>query len=165
MRLKYPVGFILCAFVGLATLTLVGAQAGPNEQAIRRLRAASNAAIARHDTAGIGAVMADNVIVVTSRSAQQIGRAANMTSFAEQFRTRPDVVYERTPDQVRLYEPWGMASEYGRWAGSWTDTDGKIQIGGVYFAKWRLKNGSWLVESETYFPVRCTGGSYCRTAP
>jgi ketosteroid isomerase-like protein len=145
--------------------SIASAQVAPNEQAIRRLRAASNAAIARHDTSGIGAMMADNVIVVTSRSAQQIGRAANMASFAGQFRTRPDVVYERTAEQVRLYEPWGMASESGRWTGSWTETDGKIQIGGSYFAKWRLKNGSWFIESETYVPERCTGGSYCRTPP
>ena len=80
-------------------------------------------------------------------------------------RTRPDVVYERTPSQVRIYEPWGMASEQGRWAGSWTDADGKIQIGGIYFAKWRLRNGTWLIESETYVPETCTGGVYCRTPP
>ena len=156
---------MLWAFIGATTASSAIAQAGPNEQAIRRRRAASNAAIARHDTAGIGAVMADSVIVVTSRSAQQVGRAANMASFAEQFRTRRDVVYERTPQQVRIYDPWGMASESGRWTGSWTDSDGKIRIGGSYFAKWRLKNGSWLIESETYVPDRCTGGAYCRTPP
>jgi ketosteroid isomerase-like protein len=154
-----------CVFVSMTTASITDAQAGPNEQAIRQRRAASNAAIARHDTAGIGAMMADSVIVVTSRSARQIGRAANMSSFAEQFRTRRDVVYVRTPNQIRIYEPWGMASEAGRWTGSWTDTDGKIQIGGSYFAKWRLKNGSWLIESETYVPERCTGGAYCKTPP
>ena len=151
---------VLCA----ATAATVQ-QAAPNERAIRGLRASSNAAIAKHDTAGIGAVMAENVIVMTSRSASQIGRAANMTSFAEQFRTRTDVVYVRTPQQVRVYEPWGMASEHGRWTGSWTDSDGKIQIGGSYFAKWRFKNGKWLIESETYVPEQCTGGAYCRTPP
>ena len=141
------------------------AQSGRHERAIRLQRALSNAAIARHDTGGIGAPMAENVIVVTSRSAQQIGRAANMTSFAEQFRSRPDVVYERMPTHVRVYEPWGMASEQGLWTGSWTETDGKIHISGVYFAKWRLRNGSWQIESETYVPERCSGGVYCRTPP
>jgi len=141
------------------------AQTSSDEGAIRQRRASSNAAIARHDTGGIGAAMAEHIIVVTSRSSQSIGRAANMTSFADQFRTRPDVVYERTPEHVRVYEPWSMASELGRWTGSWTDAGGKIQIGGIYFAKWRLKNGSWLIESETYVPETCTGGAYCRTSP
>lgn len=143
----------------------VTAQTPDDERAIRQRRAASNAAIARHDTGGIGAAMAEDVIVVTSASVKRVGRAANMTSFADQFRTRPDVVYERTPTDVRIYGPWGMASETGRWVGSWTDTDGKIQIGGIYFAKWRLRNGSWLIESETYVPERCSGGAYCRTIP
>jgi hypothetical protein len=66
---------------------------------------------------------------------------------------------------VRIYEPWGMASEQGRWMGSWTDTDGKIRVGGIYFAKWRRRNGTWRIESETYVPETCTGGSYCRTPP
>lgn len=135
------------------------------EAAIRQRRASSNAAIARHDTGGIGAILAEDVVVVTSNSIHGVGRATNLERFADQFRTRADVVYERTPEQVRVYEPWGMASELGRWTGSWTDTDGKIQIGGIYFAKWRLKNGSWLVESETYVPETCTGGAYCRTPP
>jgi hypothetical protein len=145
--------------------TAAMAQTGADERIILQRRAASNAAIARHDTAGIGATMAENIIVVTSRSAQAIGRGANLTAFTDQFHTLPDVVYERTPSQVHVYDAWGMASEQGRWTGSWTDTDGKIQIGGIYFAKWRLRNGSWLIESETYVPDRCNGGSYCRIAP
>jgi hypothetical protein len=147
----------------LACIALLFFQSVSSAQATDAER--TNAAIARHDTGGIGAVMADNVIVMTSRSAQQLGRAASMMSFAEQFRTRPDVIYERSPFEIRIYEPWGMASEYGRWAGSWTETGGNIQIGGSYFAKWRLKNGAWLIESETYVPERCTGGSYCNSPP
>jgi ketosteroid isomerase-like protein len=165
MRMHFPGRLMLSAFIGVSTVSIAVAQAGPNEQAIRRRRAASNAAIARHDTGGIGDILADDVVVVTSNSVHAIGRATNLQRFSDQFRTRPDVVYERTPQQVHVYAPWGMASEFGRWTGSWTDTDGKIRIGGIYFAKWRLRNGAWLVESETYVPDRCTGGSYCRTAP
>jgi ketosteroid isomerase-like protein len=145
--------------------TRVGAQSDQHERTIRQRRASSNAAIARHDTSGIGAILAEDVVIVTSNSVHAVGRATNLTRFADQFRTRADVVYERRPQQVRVYAPWGMASELGRWTGSWTDSDGKIQIGGIYFAKWRLKNGSWLVESETYVPERCSGGAYCRTMP
>jgi ketosteroid isomerase-like protein len=159
------VPLLAVACIWAAALSSAGAQAVPNEQAIRRQRASSNAAIARHDTGGIGAIFADDVVVVTSNSVHAIGRATNLQRFSEQFRTRPDVVYVRTPQQVRVYDAWGMASEYGRWTGSWTDTDGKIRIGGIYFAKWRLRNGSWLVESETFVPERCSGGAYCKTLP
>ena len=141
------------------------AQTSSDEGPIRQLRASSNAAIARHDTGGIGAILAEDVVVVTSNSVHAISRATNLARFADQFRTRPDVVYLRTPDDVRVFAPWGMASERGHWTGSWTDTDGKIRIGGIYFAKWRRVNGRWLVESETYVPEKCTGGAYCRTVP
>jgi len=134
-------------------------------QTIRRLREESNAAIARHDTAGIAAILAPQVIVVTSNSAQIIGRAANALRFAEQFRSRPDVSYRRTPDAVVVFAPWGMASESGHWTGGWTDDDGRVSLGGRYFAKWRQLEGQWLVESETYVPDQCTGGRYCATRP
>jgi ketosteroid isomerase-like protein len=141
------------------------AQGRSDEQQIRARRESSNAAIARHDPAGIGATLASNVIVVTSNSVHRPGREANEQSFAEQFRTRPDVVYRRTPDEVRVFTPWLMAAESGRWTGSWTDTDGKVQLTGRYFAKWRQVDGQWFVESETYVPETCTGSSYCTRVP
>ena len=152
-------------FTCVTMVPTLHAQAGPDEQVIRQRRASSNAAIAKHDTAGVGAIFAPNVVVVTSNSTHGIGREDNVRRFSDQFRARKDVVYVRTPDEVRVFEPWGMASERGHWTGSWTDADGKISIAGSYFAKWRRVNGTWLVESETYVPVTCTGGAYCRTPP
>jgi ketosteroid isomerase-like protein len=158
----------LSALIGiLAVLTplVLDTQPPPDEQQIRARRESSNAAIARHDTAGIGAALAPNVIVVTSNSVHREGRDANVESFAEQFRTRPDVVYRRTPDTVQVFMPWLMASESGTWTGSWTEADGRIQLTGRYFAKWRKVNGAWLIESETYVPESCTGGAYCTRVP
>jgi uncharacterized protein (TIGR02246 family) len=143
----------------------VPAQASSDEQAIRQQRESSNAAIARHDIAGFAAILAPDVIVVTSNSLRRIGRDANVEGFAEQFRTRPDVVYRRTPEDVRVFAPWVMASESGRWTGSWTDQDGRVQLTGRYFAKWRKRGDTWLVESETYVPETCTGGAYCTRIP
>lgn len=128
---------------------------------IRRRRESSNAAIARHDTAGIGAILASHFAITTSLSVHEDGRALHLTTFAELFRDRPDVVYRRTPTDIRVFAPWGMAAEYGTWTGSWTDTDGTIRISGTYFAKWRKMNGTWLVESETYVPGECVGGKVC----
>jgi ketosteroid isomerase-like protein len=151
--------------VALAIPMQGSAQTGGDEQLIRSRRSASNEAIARHDATGIGAVLAPNVIVVTSNSIHREGRAANVQSFADQFKTRPDVVYRRTPDDVRVFAPWLMAAERGRWTGSWTEADGKIQLAGSYYAKWRKVDGAWMIESETYVPETCTGGAYCTRVP
>jgi ketosteroid isomerase-like protein len=153
------------ALAGLAGFAEVLAVQQTDEQQIRARRESSNQAIARHDTSGIGAILADNVVVVTSNSVHRPGRDANVQSFAEQFRTRADVVYRRTPTDVRVFTPWLMASESGTWTGSWTDADGRIQLTGRYFAKWRKLNGQWFVESETYVPETCSGGAYCTAVP
>ncbi len=134
---------------------------GPDARAIRQRREASNLAIARHDTAGIGDVLAPGFIIISSTSATLIGRDAMVRGFAEQFVVQRDVVYRRTPERVDVFAPWQMASESGRWTGTWTETDGRVSVGGSYFAKWRRTNGVWLIESETYVPDRCTGSAYC----
>lgn len=137
----------------------------PAEDLIRRRRESSNAAIARHDTAGFAAILAEELFVVTSTSTHDAGKREHVLSMAAWFAARPDVIYRRTPASVRVFDAWGMASESGSWVGSWTEADGKVVIGGSYFAKWRFKDGAWFVESETYVPEHCTGSVYCSTVP
>ncbi|HEX9580451.1 MAG TPA: nuclear transport factor 2 family protein [Gemmatimonadales bacterium] len=134
---------------------------GLDAREIRRRRETSNAAIARHDTAGIGTTLAPHLVVFTSTSVHVSGRDAYLRLFAES----PGRVYRRTPEEVRVFAPWGMASERGHWVGSWTEADGAVRMAGSYFAKWRKINGAWLIESETFVPESCRGSAYCRTMP
>ena len=133
--------------------------------AIRAARERSNRAIASHDLAGVVAEMMPDVYVVSSAGLQISGRALNRARFADQFAGKPDIVYRRTPDSVAVFARWGMAAEYGRWIGSWTDPDGKVRIGGSYFAKWQKTGATWRIQAETYVPLNCDGGAYCRTRP
>ncbi len=133
--------------------------------AIRAARERSNRAIASHDLAGVVAEMMPDVYVVSSAGLQISGRALNRARFADQFAGKPDIVYRRTPDSVAVFARWGMAAEYGRWIGSWTDPDGKVRIGGSYFAKWQKTGATWRIQAETYVPLNCDGGAYCRTIP
>ncbi len=160
----------LLLLVGLSARTASAQTAGAPKSTvdadlIRQRRESSNAAIARHDTAGFAAILAPDVVVVSSTSTHHHSREAHVRSMAEWFVERPDVVYRRTPDAVRVFAPWRMASETGTWVGSWTAADGKVVIGGRYFAKWRVRDGVWSVESETYVPEHCTGSVYCSTMP
>jgi ketosteroid isomerase-like protein len=135
------------------------------EREIRARRESSNRAIARHDSVGFAAILTPDVVSVTSASAKNVGRAAVVASMLGRFRDRPDVIYVRSPEEVSVFAAWGMASEEGHWRGSWTDPDGKVEISGSYFAKWRRINGAWFVEGETYVPEKCTGGKFCSTVP
>jgi hypothetical protein len=159
------VSLVLAPLVPLVAQSASVAGEVVSAQGIRERREASNRAIARHDSAGFAAILAESVIVVTSASARYVGRVIYVNSMVAQFRARPDVVYRRTPDAVRVFAPWRMASEAGTWQGSWTEPDGKVEIGGRYFAKWRQVGGAWFIESETYVPERCSGSTFCDRVP
>ena len=111
------------------------------------------------------AEMMPDVHVVSSAGLQIAGREKNRARFAEQFAGRPDIVYRRTPDTIDIFSPWGMAAERGRWRGEWTDPDGRVRVDGVYFAKWQKTGSIWRIQSETFVPLNCRGGAYCRTPP
>ena len=149
---------LICGLVVLA-------QAPADDQQIRAARDRSNAAIARHDLDAIAAAWMEDVHVVSSTSAQTAGRAANRERMAAQFKNRPDTIYVRTPITVDVYAPWNVASERGEWIGKWTEPDGALEIGGTYQAQWRRIDGRWLIQSELFVPLRCTGSKYCAQRP
>lgn len=148
-------------------VTGVGATAQPpaDEQLIRESRAASNAAIATHDTAGIARHWMDDIHITTSTSAHATGRVLNQERMAQQFQRRADTIYVRTPSAIDVLAAWAVASERGDWIGRWTEPDGVVEIGGTYLAQWRKVGSQWLIQSELYVPTRCTGSQYCAKRP
>jgi ketosteroid isomerase-like protein len=158
-RLLILLMLMLAASVGGA------AQVSPDETMIRDARARSNAAIAKHDLAGIAAVWMDDVHVTSSTSARGDGRAANQERMGQQFARRPDTIYLRSPLTIDVYAPWSVASERGAWTGRWTEPDGVAEISGTYLVQWRKIDGRWLIQSELYVPTACKGSTYCAHRP
>ncbi len=134
----------------------------PEEAAIRFVRETSNAAIASHDTTSLGKTLAPDYHVITSRNSESSGRQAMLVRFAADA---ADVIYVRTPDVIRVFPEWKMASETGTWVGRWSQDEDKIELSGTYFAKWHKVDGSWLIRAEIFVPLRCTGGKYCDQGP
>jgi ketosteroid isomerase-like protein len=155
--------FTVWMLIAVASVT-VSAQT-PDERMIRDSRAASNAAIARHDAAGIARFWMDGIHITTSTSAQAAGRAPNQDRMVQQFQRRTDTIYVRTPSTIDVFDAWSVASERGEWVGRWTEPDGKVEISGTYLAQWRKIDGRWLIQSELYVPTKCIGGTYCRQRP
>ena len=149
----------------LAAGVALAAQSPSDEKMIRDSRAASNASIAKHDTAGIARFWMNDIHITTSTSAQANGRAPNADRMTQQFQRRADTIYVRTPTTIDVFSEWAVASERGEWIGRWTEPDGKVEIGGTYLAQWRKIDGRWLIQSELYVPTRCKGSRYCRQRP
>ena len=140
-------------------------EAAADEREIRATRDASNRAIAAHDADVLAASWMDTFHIVTSTSEQRAGREANRQAFRQQFAARPDVVYVRQPSTVTVFGPWKVASERGTWTGRWTETDGRVEIGGDYLAQWRKVGERWLLQSEVFVPTTCAGSKYCAGRP
>jgi len=143
----------------------VGAQQPLSERAVREARAASNAAIARRDTAALAAMVSASYHSVSSRDVHTQGRDGVLRTWVAQFAAHGDVSYVRTPATVRIYAPWEMAEERGEWVGRWTEADGRVEVRGSYTAKWRRTGGRWLLEAEVFTPLTCRGSAYCTRSP
>ncbi len=139
--------------------------ADPEEEVIKSVREFSNQSIANRDTAAIASTLTPDFHAITSRNQAVTGSHGMARRFAEDFKLRPDVSYVRTPLSIRIFQPWNTASERGSWVAKWKDTDGPIEMSGIYYAKWVRVSGKWVIRAEIFTPRKCVGGKYCVEPP
>jgi ketosteroid isomerase-like protein len=120
--------------------------------AIRRARAASNAAIAARDAEQVVMHMLPDVVVSVARGPVLRGREASRAAFAEQFADRAFLGYVREADDVEVHEPPLRATERGRWTGRWRRGLGEHVMRGTYRAEWQYTAMGWLIGSEVFVP-------------
>jgi ketosteroid isomerase-like protein len=133
--------------------------------AVRAQRAAFNEAIAKKDIEAVAETMQDNIILVTGTASEVFtGRAAQLSLWRKDFENPRRAVYVRTTDCVRVSEVFPVALETGHWRGvrgGQADGSGATSFAaGVYAAKWRRVDGTWLLESEVFATEAC-GGDFC----
>jgi ketosteroid isomerase-like protein len=133
-----------------------------DEEQIRKSRERSNEAIAKHDTTSLALYWLEDFHVLTSRSISTSGRLANQRAFQTEFEKKEKVLYVRTPGKIEVFQPWNMASEYGRWIGTWGSGASAVRVGGSYYAKWHKVKGEWKIKAEIFTPEECSGESYCK---
>ena len=145
------------------------------EDAIRAVRAASNAAIAARDADRVVACMLDDVTVSVAHGPVLQGREASRAAFAAQFgdrafvgyvREATDIVIDAVPmratevratevraTEVRATEVRATevrATERGRWTGRWRHGTTEQVMRGTYEARWRHTEFGWFIESEVF---------------
>ena len=124
---------------------------------IRAVRAASNQAIARHDTQALVSFLDKEYVLTTGSGSIIPGRDAQRSSWDEHIDQFPDVVYVRTPVEVTLSEARSRAIENGAWVGTRTSGNGQQENGGRYTAYWRKVDGHWKIRSELFVTLYCEG--------
>ena len=149
----------------LTTCWAATISAQSDDQLIRAARSRSNAAIAAHDTTAMIAEWTPDYHIVSSRNSEVAGASQNAYWFGQEFSKKKDVVYVRSTEKIEVNTPWSMAAETGRWEGNWQEPDGKVRIGGTYYAKWHKVNGAWKIRAEIFTPLYCNGSSFCDKKP
>ena len=136
------------------------AEPGGNEDetSIRNARLAFNQAIREQDIDAIGRFFAPDYHIITGRSQQSHGVAAERNLWASVFAADPTFVCRRDTRELRINHEWGLAEELGDWNCSFTAENEPVHYSGVYSAKWqRAVGGSWLIQSEVFTTMACDG--------
>ena len=133
--------------------------------AVRAQRVAFNEAIAKKDIDVVAATMHENIILVTGTASEVFtGRAVQRSLWQKDFESSGRAVYVRTTDCVRVSAVFPVALETGRWRGvreGQAEKSGAESFAsGVYAAKWRRVDGTWLLEAEIFATEAC-GGDFC----
>ncbi len=121
--------------------------------AIRALRARSNAAIRAHDMAGFLPVFADDAVFVWSNGTSSVGKAGLQAFFAQDFADPAFGTYIRTPARVSVSENGQRAVEHGTWTALKRDT----RYGRDYLAHWFKASTGWQIRGELYVKLYCQG--------
>jgi ketosteroid isomerase-like protein len=119
------------------------------EAQIRANRAASNAAIARHDVDAIVLDMLKDYSIVTGRGQHVEGRDSVLAFWRRAFIAMPGVVYLRTPLSIVISKNDSLAWETGRWVAQHSYSGG-----GNYSAMWRKTEHSWKLAAELFVSLQ-----------
>ncbi len=159
IRRKVLLRIALVTFAFLSNFS--GRQGNSDEQAIRRLRAEFNRSIASHDAAGLPRFWREDIHVTTGVGRQLAGRNALVAAFDAIFSDSTFVTYIRTPDKIEISASGVRAAESGHWLGQWKKADGTMEWRGTYLAMWRKESDKWLIQSELYVSLKCSGSREC----
>jgi ketosteroid isomerase-like protein len=112
---------------------------------IKSLRAASNAAIAKHDVEGISKYWLNDFVQVRGNATYLTGKDTIIASWKKLFNDNPKVLYVRTASQIIISTNDTLAWETGTWKAF-----NSYSNGGNYSAMWRNINGSWKLQAELF---------------
>ena len=129
------------------------AQPAPRAVAeVRAARLAQNAAIAAHSLDSVATFWVNDVVIVSSRGGVVRGKDAYRQAFAGDS----TMIYVRTPARIEASAAWPLVWEEGTWVGQ-RGAAGATVLGGRYAAQWHRIAGRWLIRSEVYVALTCSG--------
>ena len=143
---------VLSAVVGLLI-----AAAADDRAAIRAARTAQNKAIEVADLDRVASFWTEDVTVRRALGQALNGRAAARQALEPPSTPGSRLVYQRLTKDVEVSPKWPLAFETGTWEGHLGTIAGPIVIGGRYSAQWVKRGAQWLIRSEVFVALTCSG--------
>ena len=122
---------------------------------IRNARLTQNAAIAARDADSVATFWTEDVAVTAGLGFALRGREAYRAAFGHDA----PMLYTRTPDKIVVSKQWPLAWEEGTWIGRAGAGQAPATISGEYSAQWVKQGERWLIRSELFVAVDCTGAA------
>ena len=142
----------------LALVLMMMAAAATNDaKGVRAARTAQNQAIAAGDLDRAAAFWTDDVTVRRALGQSLSGREAARKALEPPAAPAVHLIYQRLTRDVDVSPKWPLAFETGTWEGHERTATGPVVIGGRYSAQWVKRDGRWLIRSEVFVALTCSG--------
>ena len=148
----------------MAILWVALAAAPADQGAIREARIAQNKAIASGDLGRAASFWTDDVTVRRALGQAVNGREAARKALEPPSAPAIRLLYQRLTQDVEVGTKWPLAFETGTWEGHQGSLAGPVVIGGRFSAQWVKRDGRWLIRSEVFVALTCSGAGCQATA-
>ena len=150
--------------ITFVAVILAAPMVAPGDQvAIRASRVAQNQAIASGDLDRAASFWTDDVTVRRALGQPLSGREAARKALEPPAAPASPLVYQRLTKEVDVSAKWPLAFESGIWEGHQRTLAGPVIIGGRYSAQWVKRGDRWLIRSEVFVALNCSGAG-CEAA-
>ena len=146
----------MAGWTGIFLAALVVA-APADQQAVRAARTAQNTAIASGDLDRAATFWTEDVSVRRALGQPLSGRDAARKALEPPPAPASRLIYQRLTRDVEVSPKWPLAFETGAWEGHLGTVAGPVVIGGRYSAQWVKRGDRWLIRSEVFVALTCSG--------
>ncbi len=146
--------------MALLAICLDASAQSADEAAIRRARTIQTKAIADGDLDLVQSYWTSDVTIrrALGQPLDGVAAARKVLEPTPGSSTAP-LIYQRQSVSVTVSSNWPLAYEEGVWSGYVADVTTPPVIGGRYSAQWVKRDGKWLIRSEVFVALTCSGSA------